>query len=223
MTSLRPSGLARLLILSVSASLVGLLAGWAHNHVTAGETPVPFDLLPYTYATDECDEVSLNEKDPINVVFTHHGFAPEITQQAIDHRGWEVQGLTEQFFGDQYRCREMEGSPASNCCSPGGRYHMRHYNHKGPGGERRDTQSWGSISSAAAHHDNAVHFCGFPPVPCCGFPENPNPHAVDRDSTKFTISGEQVYGGFNAGREDIRKNWVTNSDHVLENVLYWDT
>ena len=31
-----------------------------------------------------------------------------------------------------------------------------------------------------------------------------------------------VNGGFNHGREDVRKIWVVNADHVLEAAHYWN-
>lgn len=217
---LKGHGLIAFFVVVVVAGAIGFGAGNAVQGSEAANDSIPKDLYVWTYSDSLCS--AGNKKDPINVLFIQHGLAPYITTQAISHGGWATQGETEQYFGDQNGCKVMDGSPASNCCNTGGRYHMRHYNHKGPNGGIRTVPPWGSLSSAAAHHEEA-HVWPF------GHPDCTNPfnlegygHAVDENETSFTIGGQLVLGGFNAGREDIRKNWVLNGDHVVETFFYWD-
>ena len=68
--------------------MVGFTIGAAsQNQATAASLPP--DLHLYTHETDS--GLGSQHVDPINVIFTHHGFNLEITQQADNHGGWEVQ------------------------------------------------------------------------------------------------------------------------------------
>lgn len=211
-----------LLVVVGGGGVLGFAVG-AANQGRANAGSVPSDLGEYTFENNDCS--AGDRKDPINVIFTHHGFESEIKQQAINHGDWEVQGNITQWFSDQEGCFESEGQPASNRAGAD-RYHMRHYNHKAMGGGQRSDPTFGSISSAAAHHEDTIsplpHPVGHPEC-YAAIPPPPIAHAVDDNDEEFSFPWATVKGGYNLGREDIRKNWVEDSDHVLENTFYWDT
>ncbi len=198
-----------LAVLLATAGMAGFLAGIVGLQLaSAGETPYPAGLLSYTYG--EGSNCSMgSEIDPINLVFVNHGYSDEISAQAANHGGWSHDAGSTQLLGDQFRCEEMTSQAASNRDFPlQPRFHMRYYEHftGPPNPVRRDVDDLRSIASSSAHHEDAA---------TCG-------HAPDDDTEEFTYPWATVYGGFNRGREDIRKNWVANSDHVLEDIRYWD-
>ena len=196
----------RLAVLLLAGAALGFAAGMAAQDRAAAHI-FPSDLLMYSYGNDLC--LPGDEIDPVNVVFTNYGFPSEIGEQVDNHGGWEKHGGA-QYFGDQYDCFEMDGDSAQcNVCL--GRFHVRYYNHKGANGGLRTVSPHGSIASGTAHHEDTVP---------CGI--NPGAHAIDDDSESFTIAGFTGGGGFNRGREDVRKNWVVNADHVLEASHYWN-
>ena len=200
--------------LLVIAAAIGFLAGVADVMPAGAGFVHPSDFGLYTYPDNQC---SGQPKDPVNIVFVRHGFPSVIRDHADVHGGWEKNPTGVQYFSDQYGCFAMDDASASR--NSGSRFHMRYYNNRvrvtGQPDEIRTvslfSSNWGSIASAAAHHEDLVA-CGLPPD-----------HSVDDDSDMFTIKGKTVHGGFNRGREDIRKNWVPpNADHILVDTLNWD-
>ncbi len=199
-----------LLTLLAAAGILGFVAGIVGlQRASAGETPYPSDLFPYTYRIASGCSVGY-EVEPVNVVFANHGFSWEIANQAHDHGGWSFNVGTNRLMGDQNGCRTMSSQRASNPDLPFEmpRFQIKYFEHWAapPITARRDIGDLRSIASAAAFHDEPIG---------CG-------RAVDDETLEFTFPWATVDGGFNRAREDIRKNWVANSDHVLEDIRYWD-
>lgn len=168
--------------------------------------PVPADLHKYTHSSSGCEGWS--HVDPINVLFVADG-RPDWIADHMSHHGWGFSGILNrgsiQYFGDNVdggsaECSEQEGSRASAgfpfCIPPCTRFHARYYTHKdADGAPRQHPLGFGQFASSDAHHEQRVD---------CGGPN----HAVDSDSGSFDINGELWWGGFNAGREEIRRLWV---------------
>ncbi len=171
-------------------------------------TPVPSDLKLYTYSGSNCADG--DEKDPISVVFVNDGFPDWIRAHMSHITGWSSSSEGDQYFGaapnGQAECEPADGDAWRNVgfCPPAvpcDRFHVRFYMHQYQGAPRVHP-TYGGFASASPHYEKRVQ-CGLWPD-----------HAVVANSQEFQINKITVAGGFNYGREEIKKTWVRRQHSV---------
>lgn len=200
------SRLARTLGIGVVAATGTAAAVIAWPHPAQADLRPGVDTGEYTYGQGTTCAMGASDSwvDPISVVF--HGYDSgadynRVASHAGDHGGWGYHQGSTQYFLTHGWCRPHDQQSNSNNqigCQP--QYHMRYLTGRTSSGSYDYDPYDGYYTLASPHHEECS-LCG---------------HSVDDNS------GSDYGGGFNMGREDIRKNWVNTGYHPYGHTEYWD-
>lgn len=209
---LAATGLA--LIAGAVAGLAGTMVTQGHLLPGAGES-FPTHTGKYAVKEDSCINNESAWINPINVVFYGYDSGADYTrvkEHAAHHGGWTYSHGGTQWFLDHGYCLDQDDQSNSNppfqpfpYRPP--QYHMRyHTGRESPGGPYDYDATWGYFTVATPHHEEAVV-----PAEECGS----SGHAVNDNEL-------EPPGGFNRGRNDIKKNWIDSGAHPSGGAEYWD-